>query len=95
MSTRDAYVEKMKANLDAWNASIDSLEAKAKGAEADMQIKYSEQIDALKKQREEATAKLHELRAAGDDAWEDLRSGMETAWDTLDRAMKSAASRFR
>ena len=95
MSTRDDYVEKMKTNLDAWNASIDNLEAKARVAEADAQNTYNEQIEALRKQRDDASAKLGELRAAGDDAWEDLRTGMETAWDSLDKAMKSAASRFR
>ena len=95
MSTRDDYVEKMKANLDTWNASIDTLEAKAKVAGADAQTMYNEQIETLKKQSEEAGARLKEMRAASDDAWEDLRSGMETAWSTFDRAMKSAASRFR
>ena len=95
MSTRDDYVEKMKANLDVWNTNIDTLEAKAKVAGADAQSMYNEQIETLKKQSEEASARLKEMRAAGDDAWEDLRSGMETAWDTFDRAMKSAASRFR
>ena len=95
MSNRDDYVEKMKANLDTWNASIDTLEAKAKVAGADAQTMYNEQIETLKKQSEEAGARLKEMRAAGDDAWEDLRSGMETAWGALDQAMKSAATRFR
>ena len=95
MSNRDLYVEKMKANLDAWNASIDKLEAQAKNAEADVQIKYREQIAELNKQRTAAIAKLEELRVAGDDAWEDLRTGFESAWDSMERAMKSAASRFR
>lgn len=54
MSNRDLYVDKMKAQLDSWNASIDKLEAQAKNAEADAQIKYREQIAELKKHREEA-----------------------------------------
>ena len=60
MSDRTAYIKKMKAKLDEWNADIAKLEAKADGAEADMKIKYNEKIDALKEQREEAAAKLME-----------------------------------
>jgi multidrug resistance efflux pump len=95
MSNRDLYVEKMKANLDSWNASIAKLEAQVKNAEADAKIKYSEQLEELKKQRAAANTKLEALRAAGDDAWEDMRTGLENAWDTMDKAMKAAASRFR
>ena len=95
MSSRDLYVEKMKANLDAWNANIAKLEAQAKHAEADMKIKYQAQLKELEKQRSEANAKLEELRAAGDGAWEDMRAGLESAWDAMDKAMKAAASRFR
>lgn len=95
MSKRDLYVEQMKANLDSWNASIAKLEAQAKHAEADVKIKYREQIEEFEKQREHAHEKLEELRTAGDGAWEDMRSGLENAWDTMDKAMKAAASRFR
>ena len=62
MSTRDAYVEKMKANLDAWNASIDNLEAKARVAEADAQNTYNEQIEALRKQRDSRGETLYHRR---------------------------------
>ena len=95
MSSRDAYIQKMKAKLDEWNADIAQLEAKADGAEADMKMKYNEKIDALKKQREEAAAKLVELRNASEDAWEDIKVGLESAWDSLGSAMKSALSKFK
>lgn len=47
MSEKDAYVEKMKAKLDEWNAEIDKLQAKAKQAEADAEIQYNDEISAL------------------------------------------------
>ena len=36
-TTRDAYVQKVKAKLDEWNAEIDRLEAQARQKEADAQ----------------------------------------------------------
>ncbi len=95
MSNRDLYIEKMKAQLDSWNASIEKLEAQARNAEADAKIKYREQIAELKKRREEAREKLAELREASEGAWHDLQSGIDHAWDAMEQAIKTAMSRFR
>ena len=40
MNERDAYVEKMKAKLDEWNAELDRLSAKMSAAEADANLEY-------------------------------------------------------
>ena len=95
MSDRDAYIKKMKAKLDEWNADIAKLEAKADGAVADMKIDYNEKIDALKEQREEAKVKLGELQNASEEAWKDLKAGMENSWNSLGEAVKSALSKFK
>ena len=95
MSKRDAYIKKMKAKLDEWNADIAKIEAKAESAEADMKIKYHQKIDELKQQREEATTKLDELQNSGDEAWEDIKAGLESTWDSLGNAVNSAFSRFK
>ncbi len=38
--TRDAFVKKMKAKLDEWNAEIAKLESRARQHEADAQKAY-------------------------------------------------------
>lgn len=95
MSTRDAFVEKMKARIDEWNADIQKLEAKAKGAEADMKLKYEEQLAAMRQQRERARERLQEVQEASEDAWQRLREGTEAAWENLSKAFRDAADRFR
>lgn len=95
MSNRDAYIKKMKAKLDGWNADIAKIEAKAESAEADMEIKYNQKIDELKQQREKATAQLDELQNSGDEAWEDIKAGLDNAWESLGNAVNSALSRFK
>jgi hypothetical protein len=95
MSKRDAYIEKMKARIDEWNADIDKLEAKAREARADMKIEYQEQLSAMRLEREKARGKLHELQEATEDAWEGLREGMESAWESMAKAFKDAADRFK
>ncbi|MDI5983371.1 coiled coil domain-containing protein [Halomonas sp. M4R5S39] len=95
MTNREAYEQKLQAKLDEWQAEVDRLRARAKGAEADARIEYQEEIDRLEAQRNEARQKLAELQRASDDAWEDVKAGVERAWDSLNEAIKSARSRFK
>lgn len=95
MSMKDAYQEKLQAQLDELGAEIDKLKAKADGAKADTQLEYYKEIEELRTMQEDANKRLMELGQAGDDAWEDLKAGIDNAWDSLGQAIKSAASRFK
>ena len=94
MEQKQAYEDKLKAQLDQWNAKIDLLKAKAAKAEADARVNCLETIEDLKNKRNQAREKLQELRQAGDNAWLDLKGGVEEAWNRLGDAVKSATSRF-
>jgi multidrug resistance efflux pump len=94
MSTKDAYVKKMHAKLDEWNADIDKLKAKAGAAQADAKQEYYKQIEQLELKQNEANQKLDDLKTAGDEAWEDLKAGVDLAWESVSMAVKSAISRF-
>ncbi|WP_163558212.1 coiled coil domain-containing protein [Halomonas sp. NO4] len=95
MSNREVYEQKLQAKLDEWQAEIDKLKARARGAEADARIEHEKEIDDLEARRDEARQKLSELREAGDDAWEDVKAGAERAWDSLSESLKNARSRFK
>ena len=83
MSKRDAYVEKMKLQIDEVNAKIDELEAKAKEAKEDARNKYQEEMSKLRHQSKLAVAKLDELKAAGEDKWEAMVAEMEKVRDAF------------
>lgn len=72
MSKRDQYVEKMKQQLDDLNEQIGTLEKKSRKAEADVRVKYDEQIAELRKLSRAAQKKMEEIKQAGDDKWEGL-----------------------
>lgn len=95
MSMKEAYEQKLQAQLDEWRADIDKLKAKADSADADAQIEYYKEIEELQSMQETAANKLTELKHSGDDAWEDLKAGINSAWDALDNALKSATRRFK
>ncbi|MEZ7197260.1 hypothetical protein [Pseudodesulfovibrio karagichevae] len=94
MSTRDEYIQKMKAKLDELNAEISRLEAKGRGAKADLRLRYEDEVRKLETRREEAEARLAEFRQAGESAWQDLKIGIQGAWDILEESIQSAKERF-
>ncbi|MDX1561910.1 MAG: coiled coil domain-containing protein [Gammaproteobacteria bacterium] len=94
MSKRQAYEDRLEAELDGWRADIDKLKAKADKADAEARIKYHEQIDELEKRRATIEQQLGELKTASDAAWGDIKSGAEKTRRAMSEALKSAASRF-
>lgn len=94
MSLKDAYIDKLKVQLDEWSADIDRLEAKARQADADLRIKYETQLTTLKIKRDEARVKLTELRASAGDAWQELKKGSDEAWEVIKHAVAEARRKF-
>jgi len=83
MSKRDAYVAKMKLQLDELNAKMAELEVKAKEAKEDAHDKYNEELGKLRHQSKLAVAKLDELKASGEDKWEAMVAETEKIRDAF------------
>jgi len=95
MGLKEAYQDKMEAQLREWQAKIDVLKARVDRAGADQKVKYYERIESLKAKKKAADIKLAELRQAGESAWEDVKTGMEMAWDDLKLSMDEALKKFK
>jgi len=94
MKKRDAYVAKMKLELDDMNAQLDKLADKSKKAKQDMQAKYKQEMADLRAQSGKASAKLDELKAAGDDAWQSMAAEMEKIGDAFKHSYNYFKSQF-
>jgi len=94
MDTRDAFVAKLQAQLDEWNADLDKLEARARKAQADQTITDNEHVTALRQHRDDAQQRLAQMQQATGDAWEDMRQGMEEAWAHIAKAFTNARARL-
>lgn len=95
MATREAYLQKLNAQLNAWDAKLDQLSAKAKMAKADVRINYENELESLKSKRAVARSKIEELGRRGENAWEDMKDGVEKAWYEMGKAMEKVAARFK
>jgi len=95
MASRQAYVQKLNAQLKEWDAKLDQMSAKAQKATANARINYENELESLKTRRAVANRKLEELGQRGENAWEDMKDGVERVWDEMGKAMEKVAARFK
>ena len=91
---RDEYVQKLKSQLDQWNAEAARWEAKAHEAQATMKQEAEKQLNALNSRRDEALYQLKLLQGASADAWQDMMRGSDQAWKNMHEAFSRAKSHF-
>ncbi|MCG2590549.1 hypothetical protein [Rhodohalobacter sulfatireducens] len=94
MSNKEAYKEKIRAQLDEWKAEADKLRARIKQKQAEGKIDSQKYLDELKVKQSKARAKLEELEDAGEDAWEDIKKGLEKATADLKETYSKAKRKF-
>lgn len=94
MANRDEYVQKLKAQIDAWNAEAARWEQKAREAQAGMKLEYQRQLEQVKARREEMLYQLRLLQSASAGAWEDLARGADQAWKGMQEAFERARTHF-
>ena len=91
---RDAYVQKLKAEMAELDAEIEKLAAKADQADAAAKIEYHRQLENLRAKRNDLEENFAELQKAGEAAWEDLKQGLENSWEILKTSLAKAKSEF-
>ena len=95
MADRDDYVEKLKSQLDHWNAETAKWEAQAKAAQASMRAEYEKQLAAFRQKRDQAIEQLSKVQSASGDAWKELARGADEAWARMREAFEKAHSQFK
>lgn len=94
MTDREAYVQKLKSQLDQWNAEAAKWEAKAREAQAHLKAEYEGQLASIHGRRDEALYQMKLLQNASADAWMDMMRGADEAWKNLHDAFSKARSHF-
>ena len=91
---RDEYVQKMKQQIDDWNAKLGEWEVQVQKAQSGAKVQYEAQIKALEKQRDEALVHLNKTRDASQSAWMEVSKGAESAWKTMQASFEKAWGEF-
>jgi hypothetical protein len=95
MSTKEAYKQKIEAELELAQAKLAEFQAQAKISTADARINHAKQVEEIEQRVGATKAKLKELGDASEEAWEQLKDGVESAWGALSVAIRNAAAKFK
>lgn len=94
MGLKEAYQEKLEAQIKEWTAKLTELKAKADQAGAGAKAHLHQQIDQFRARNEAAQQKLDEIKAASAESWETLKAGSERALDEMKKTWRSMKSKF-
>jgi len=83
MTKKSIYIEKMKAQLDELNASMNKLDAKTQEAKDDARAMYLEEMAKMRHQSKLAVAKLDDMKTASEETWEAMVTEMEKVRDAF------------
>ena len=86
---KQAYLEKMEAQLKEWGAMFEVLKARAAKGTADVKIKYHKQLEDWSKKESDFKDKLKALKDAGEDKFENLKNNVHTTWEDITKFVKS------
>lgn len=95
MVNRDEYVEKLKQQLDQWNAEMAKWEAKTKEAQSTMRAEYERQLAAYRSKRDHAIEQLGKVQSASGEAWREFARAADEAWAKMSEAFDKASSHFK
>jgi F0F1-type ATP synthase membrane subunit b/b' len=94
MKLKEAYQEKLEAQIKEWTAQLAEMKAKADKAGADAKSQMYQQIDQVRARKEAVQQKLTEIKAASADSWQALKTGSEKALDEMKKTWESMKSKF-
>ena len=95
MEPQDAYKQKMSAQLKEWSAQINLLEAKVANAAADVKVKRTEDLQALRVKQRAASEHMTAMGKASGAAWDHLMLTADKIWDDLKNGIAEAHSKFK
>ena len=94
MNDKFDWEKQLKSQMDEWKANFETLCTKAQEMQAEGQEKLGEQIEAMRKQRDEMEQKMEEARSTQMENWTEMKARADKAWDDMAKAMQDAWKKF-
>lgn len=94
MNEKELYQQKLKAQLNEWQADIDKLKAKMAGASVGAKMELNPHINMLESKLSEGGSKLEELEKATEETWETFKESLEEAWKSITAEFEDAYKKF-
>ena len=93
-STREAYITRLKDQLDELNEAIDTLQEKGEAATGAAKEKFETKLYELGELREDLTANLDALRITTEDSWHELKDTLDNSLDRVSEIARDSLRRM-
>lgn len=93
--SRQAYIEKVKAQLDQYDAQLAEMKARADQVAASAQVEYHSMMEEALVKRDAMQAQLTKLHRSSESAWEEIQNGLEKAGQELQKSFEAALGKFQ
>lgn len=94
MTLKEAFKERIQAQVKSWEADIAKLRAQANIEAADARISYHTNLERASEKLDDLKVKLREFTDAGESAAQELQSGIERAIADVTHAIDEAKKCF-
>ena len=89
MASKEAYQQKLEAQIKEWDVKLEQLRAKAQMASAELRIKYENELEDLARQRKSMQKMFEEIGQHSEAAWQDVKDGAEKASARASQTLKA------
>jgi len=89
---KDAYLDKMKAEVDQWKAEMAKLRAQVDQAEAERRIETKDAIENAEVKIRELEGRMRKIKNANEEAWDEIKESVQSAYDKVRKAVSDAVS---
>ena len=93
--SRQAYIEKVKAQLNQYDAQLAEMKARADQVAAGAQVEYHSMMEEALVKRDAMQAQLTQLHSSSKSAWEEIQNGLEKAGHELQASFEAALAKFQ
>ena len=93
-TTREAYRDKMEAQLVRWSTRLDGFKAKAELASAAARVELLKQVDELEEFERTARKHIADVEASAVETWHRARIGIDQAWNQLSGSIDAIWARI-
>ena len=92
---KEAYLEKLEAQLREWDSMWEVLKARLARKRADMKVEGIEVLERLEATHGEAREKLADLRRSASENWDSFKLQADDALEYLGKAIALVQSKLR
>ena len=93
--TKDAYVKRIKAQLDDLEAKIAVIKEQTDGFESTERARFTRLLNEVNAKLNKVESRLIDLQADSKDLWHDLRAEVENAMDELENAIEKTGTKIK